>query len=289
LPNPESGLKAAGSLALVALLALLTACGGHSSTSGTSMAVGAAPDPESTLLANVYAAALRSYGTPAHVETLPVPLSGLDSGQVSVVPGFTGRLLQTFAPGTSGTSDEQVYKAMVGTLPEGVAAGDYTTAAEDKPSAAVTATTAAAWGGHEVAGLAAHCGQLSPGAVKGARTPTAVGKCTLPAAREFPDDAALFDALRRGQVNVAWTTTADPAVPADVVVLADPKPMLIQAENVVPLYRRNGLSAREVLAVNEVAGVLDTATLKQMQQQVAGGTDPRAVAEGWLADNPLGR
>jgi glycine betaine/choline ABC-type transport system substrate-binding protein len=282
-------LKPASRLALVALLALLTGCGGHSTTAGISMAVGAGPDPESTLLANVYAAALRSYGTPAHVETLPVPLSGLDSGQVSVVPGFTGKLLQTFAPGTPGTSDEQVYKAMVGTLPEGVAAGDYTTAAEDKPAAAVTAATAAAWGGRDLTALAARCGQLNLGSVKGARTPAMVGKCKLPVVREFPDDTALFDALRGGRINVAWTTTADPDVPADVVVLADAKPMLIQAENVVPLYRRNGLTAREVLAVNEVAGVLDTATLKQMQQQVAGGTDARAVAEGWLADNPLGR
>lgn len=270
------------------LVALLAACGGPAD-SGTSMAVGAGPDPESALLANVYAAALRSYGTPAHVETMPSPLGGLDSGQVSVVPGFTGRLLQTFAPATPDKSDEQVYKTMVGSLPEGVAAGDYTTAAEDKPAVAVTEATAKAWGGRDVATVVRQCGHLTLGAVRGARTPAAVGKCTLPPTREFADDAALFDALRKGQINAAWTTTADPAVPADVLVLTDGKPMLIRAENVVPLYRRNGLTARQVLAVNEVAGVLDTAALKQMQQQVAGGKDPRAVAEGWLADNPIGR
>jgi glycine betaine/choline ABC-type transport system substrate-binding protein len=125
------------------LLVSLTACGGHSA-SDTSMAVGASPDPESTLLANVYAAALRSYGTPARVEAVPDPLAGLDSGEVSVVPGFTGRLLQTFAPASQDKTDEQVYKAMVGSLPEGVAAGDYTTAAEDKPAVAVTEATAKA-------------------------------------------------------------------------------------------------------------------------------------------------
>jgi glycine betaine/choline ABC-type transport system substrate-binding protein len=253
------------------------------------MAVGAAPDPESTLLANVYAAALRSYGTPARVQVMPDPLAGLDSGEVSVVPGFTGRLLQTFAPATQDKTDEQVYKAMVGSLPEGVAAGDYTTAAEDKPAIAVTEATAKAWGGRDVSAVAGHCAQVTPGAVHGVSTPASVGKCKLPADREFTDDAALFDALRKGQINAAWTTTADPAVPADVLVLADGKPPLIRADNVVPLYRRNGLTAREVLAVNEVAGVLDTAALKQMQQQVAGGKDPRAVAEGWLADNPIGR
>jgi glycine betaine/proline transport system substrate-binding protein len=74
-----------------------------------------------------------------------------------------------------------------------------------------------------------------------------------------------------------------------VVVLADRKPMLIQAENAVPLYRRNELTARQVLAINEIAGVLDTAALKRMRQQVADGADPRSVAQAWLAENPLGR
>ena len=78
-------------------------------------------------------------------------------------------------------------------------------------------------------------------------------------------------------------------MPADVVVLADRKPALIQAQNVVPLYRRNELSQQQVLAVNQVAGVLDTGALKQMRRQVADGADPRTVAEAWLAENPLGR
>ena len=82
------------------LVVLLAACGGQGEpTASGSMAVGAASDPESVLLANLYAAALRYYGTPAHVEVMADPLAGLDSGQVSVVPGFTGALLQTFQPG----------------------------------------------------------------------------------------------------------------------------------------------------------------------------------------------
>ena len=48
-------------------------------------------DPESTLVAHLYAAALRFYGSPAHVRSVPDPVSELDSGDVRVVPGFTGR------------------------------------------------------------------------------------------------------------------------------------------------------------------------------------------------------
>ena len=99
----------------------------------------------------------------------------------------------------------------------------------------------------------------------------------------------MLAALRSGELTAAWTTTANPDTPADLVVLADGKPALIQAENVVPLYRRNALRDRQLLALNEVAGVLDTGALADMRRQVAAGADPQAVAGGWLADHPLGR
>lgn len=178
---------------------------------------------------------------------------------------------------------------MVGALPDGIAAGDYTTAAEDKPALAVTQATAQAWGGNDLSALPRHCGGLVVASVAGARTPGAVSRCQLPAAQEFPDEATMFAALRAGHVTAAWTSTAEPTVPADVIVLADGKPALIQAENVVPLYRRNELADRQLLAINEVAGVLDTAALVDMRRQVAKGADAQAVADGWLAEHPLGR
>ena len=271
------------------LLALvLAACG--SAPPGPSLAVGATADPQANLLAQVYAAALRSYGTGAHVQVVDDPLAALDSGAVSVAPGFTGRLLQTFAPGSAARSDAQVYRALLGALPEGLAAGDYTTSAEDKPALAVTDATATAWGSRDLTAVVRHCAGLTLGAVAGVRgLPTAVGTCTLPPAREFPDAAAMFAALRAGTVTAAWTGTADAGVPSDVAVLADRKPMLVQAENIVPLYRRNELDQQELRAINEVAGVLDTGSLADMRRKVAEGGDPRSVAEAWLSANPLGR
>ena len=124
------------------LIGLLTACGSHQTDrpdARTGLTVGATADAGSMVLANLYAAALRYFGSAAQVEVVADPLAALDSGQLDVVPGFTGRLLQTFASGTSsGYGDEQVYRTLLGTLPEGITAGDYTTAAEDKPAAAVT-------------------------------------------------------------------------------------------------------------------------------------------------------
>ena len=252
------------------------------------MAVGSTSDPESTLVAHLYAAALRFYGSPAHVKSVPDPVSELDSGAVRVVPGFTGRLLERFDPDATARSDTQVYRAMVSALPEGVAAGDYTTSAEDKPAIAVTERTADAWGGRDVTAAARNCAKVVAGALAGAPPPSKVGSCTMPKPREFPDNATLFAALRAGQINAAWTTAATPNIPSELVVLSD-KTALIRAENLVPLYRRNELNEQQVLALNEVAGVLDTGSLADMRRQVAEGKEPGLVADAWLDAHPLGR
>jgi len=280
----------AGRFVALVLAAALALCGcGDTHNQASELVVGSQRDAMSVLLADVYVGALRSYGFPARSEPAPDPLSKLDAGAYNVVPGFTGRVLQVFQPGAKVRSDEQVYRAMIGVLPEGIAAGDYATAAEDKPALAVTQSTAKAWGGTELSVLPRHCDGLVVASLLGARVPAKVSSCQLPPPHEFPDSATMFAALRDGEVTAAWTSTAAPDVPGDLVVLADGKPALVQAENVVPLYRRNELSDRQLLAINEVAGVLDTAALVDMRRQVAKGADPQAVADAWIGEHPLGR
>ncbi len=276
---------------LAALLAAATTLAGCAGGNGgrPELAVGSTPDAQSRLLAGIYVAALRSYGFGARAESAADPMSKLDAGAFTVVPAFTGQTLQRLQPGAPAMSDTQVYRAMIAALPEGVAAGDYTTAAEDKPVALVTGSTAAAWGGQDLSELPKHCDGLVAGAAAGFAPPPAVGTCRLPAPREFPSADTLFAALRAGQLTLAWATTADPAIPTDFTALADGTPALIMAENLVPLYRRNALADRQLLAINEVAGVLDTAALADMRRQVAGGADTQAVAGAWLAEHPLGR
>ncbi|OBH39843.1 glycine betaine ABC transporter substrate-binding protein [Mycobacterium mantenii] len=282
----------------VPLLAAVLAVAGCATDTGDRRAraevvVGSRPDADSALLAGVYVAALRSYGFGARAATAADPKPQLDSGAFTVVPAFTGRTLQALQPGATAMSDKDVYRAMIAALPEGVVAGDYATAAEDKPALLVSQSTAKAWGGSDVSAdlstLPQHCGGLVVGTVAGHQEPSTVGSCRLPVPREFADAATLFDAIRAGRLTAGWTTTADPGTPGDLVALADGKPALIRAENVVPLYRRNALSDRQLLAINEVAGVLDTAALVEMRRQVRGGADPQAVADGWLTEHPLGR
>jgi hypothetical protein len=287
-------------LAALLLAAVLTVpfCAGCTDGPGghrgpAELVIGSQKDALSMLLAGVYLAAVRSYGFAARTETADDPMAQLDSGAFTVAPVLTGQMLQTLQPGAMALSDTAVYRAMVSALPEGIAAGDYTTAAEDKPVLLVAQSTAKAWGGQDrsadLSTLEKHCDGLVVGIVAGRRAPSVVGACRLPAPREFPDETTMFVAVRAGQLTAGWTTTVDPANPGDLVSLADGKPALIRAQNVVPLYRRNELSDRQVLAINEVAGVLDTAALAEMLRQVAGGADPSAVAGGWLVDHPLGR
>ncbi|KAA1250077.1 hypothetical protein F0Q45_11675 [Mycobacterium simiae] len=279
-------------LLLIAVLAV-AGCANGARSAAPEVVVGSGPGSESMLLAGIYVAALRSYEFPARAAIVADPMAALGSGEVTVVPAFTGQVLQVLQPGSSALSDAQVYRIMNAALPEGVVAGDYATAAEDKPALVVTRTTANSWGGSELSLLPRHCDGLVVGSViggvMGALPPAGVGTCRLPAPREFSDTAAMYGALRDGQLTAAWTTTADPGTPADLAVLADGKSALIRAENVVPLYRRNALTDRQLLAINEVAGVLDTAALTEMRRQVASGADPQAVAAAWLAEHPLGR
>lgn len=270
----------------VALVALLIAgCGGTETP--PSVGVGAGPDAESELLAQLYAAALRYYGSQAHVERSDDPVADLDTADVYVVPGLTGRLLTRFNPDAVALGDEQVYRSMISSLPEGIAAGDYAMSANDEPAPAVAEATATKWDSRYVSALVKNCAGLRVGIVKGAVPPAAVGACKLAKPREYLDGATLFADLSSGQIDVAWTSTAAPDVPDGVVVLAD-KTSLIRAENVVPLYRRNELSERQVLALNEIAGELDTGSLADMLRKVEEGADSGAVAAEWLASHPLG-
>jgi glycine betaine/choline ABC-type transport system substrate-binding protein len=284
------GRLAALALALLwAPVLILAGCSERPGDRHPELVVGSSADADAKVLAAVYVAALRSYGFAARADTAENPMAKLDSGAFTVVPAFTGRVLQSLQPGATAMSDTAVYRAMNSALPEGIAAGDYTTAAEDKPALVVTGATSRAWGGSDLTLLPGHCAGLVVGVTPNLRPPTEVGGCRLPAPREFPDDTTLFAALRSGELTAAWAGSADPGIASDLIALADGKPALIQAENVVPLYRRNALTTRQLLAINEIAGVLDTAALADMRRRVAAGAEPQAVADGWLAEHPLGR
>ena len=167
-------------------------------------------------------------------------------------------------------------------LPEGVAAGDYTTVRGGQARARGHRVDRRRVGRTRCDGAGAQLRGLTVGAVAGARTPAVVGTCRMPTAREYPDAATLFAALRSGQVERGVDVDRGAGHSRRLVVLSD-RTSLIRAENVVPLYRRNELTERQVLALNEMAGVLDTGALADMRARSPTAPIPVLVADasGW--------
>ena len=75
---------------MLALAAVLLMVGCSAQPTPAPMAVGAGTSPESALVGQLYAAALRYYGTAAEVTPTKEALGALDSGSVTVLPGHGG-------------------------------------------------------------------------------------------------------------------------------------------------------------------------------------------------------
>ncbi len=246
-------------------------------------------DPQYRVLAHIYAAVVKATGIDTKVRESADPVGELDTGIASVTPGFTGRILRQFAPQQRPSGEaEATYTAMIAALPAGVAAADYGTA-EDRPALAVPAAAMSASSKPTLVGLARHCeelaraGQVGQGPVPVPR----IGPCATGNPRQFHSAGELFAALKRGDVAVAWTSTADPALPFDGVTVVDDEKDWLPANNVVPLYRRNELSEPQVLSLNKVAGELTTGELAAMTREVSSGGDPQRVVDTWLNDHQI--
>ena len=149
----------------VALLAVsilgLTACGSSndplasdtpaassSSASGGSsgpIVVGGANFSESTLLAEIYAGALRAKGVDAstrlNIGSREIYLRALEDNSVQVFPEYTGALAFNYDKDYTGTDPDEVYQHVQQVLPDSLVVLDKS-AAEDNDSMVVTKVTA---------------------------------------------------------------------------------------------------------------------------------------------------
>lgn len=273
------------------LLVAVSVLAGCSETPGPApyLTVVTPNEPQYRVLAHIYAAVVKATGIDTKVRESADPVAELDTGIASVAPGFTGRLLRQFAPQQRLSGDEEVtYTAMIASLPAGVAAADYGTA-EDRPAVAVPSVATSVSSTPTLAGLARHCGELARAGQAGSGPVPVVriGSCPTGNPRQFPNTGELFAALKRGEVAVAWTSTANPALPAAGVTVVDDEKSWLPANNVVPLYRRNELSEPQVLSLNKVAGELTTGDLAAMTREVLSGVDAQRVVDTWLNDHQI--
>jgi osmoprotectant transport system substrate-binding protein len=279
--------RVAALITAVLVATVIAACGsgnplGGGGTGGT-VVVGSANFPESELLMEIYAAALRKAGievqTRPRLGTREITNRALADGSITVMPEYSGNLLHFLDPSSPETTADDVYAALRRSLPPGLQVLTPSEA-EDSDVLVVTQQTSAALRLTSMAQLGPHCGQLTLGAAGEwpARWKDKIAQvygCTF--RQILSTDAGgpvTLEALRSGQAQVVNLFTTSPDIAADHwVELADPKHMY-PAQRVVPLVRAGALSQAGVDALNHVSAVLTTATLTELNRRI---TQDRAV------------
>jgi len=302
-------------LASVSILAVasLTACGssgggspleqptnaGSAAPSGT-IVVGSANFPESELLMDIYAGALKAKGltvqTKPNIGSRETYIPALQDGSINLVPEYTGVLDQYFNKAAKATTADDVYAELKAALPATLVVLDKS-AAEDKDAVVVTKDTANKYSLKTIADLSPVAKDLVLGGPPEWKTRESgvpgLKKVYGLTFKEFkPLDAGgplTVQALKNGQVQAANLFTTDPNVPANgFVVLEDPK-SFFAAQNVVPLIAKSKVNDTISSTLNAVSAKLDTATLAGLVKEVViDKKDAEDVASEFLKKVSLG-
>ncbi|MDQ3762025.1 MAG: ABC transporter substrate-binding protein [Actinomycetota bacterium] len=275
------------------------ACGSGNPLAGggsaSTVVVGSADFTESELLMEIYAAALRKAGI--EVQTRPrlgsreITNVAVADGSITVMPEYSGNLLNAVDPQATATTADDVYAALRRALPRGLEVLEQSEA-ENSDVLVVTQQTAAALGLNSMDQLAPHCAQLTLGAAgewpgRWKDRIAQVYGCTF---REIlstdPAGPVTLEALRSGQAQVVNLFTTSPDIAANQwVKLSDPKHMY-PAQRILPLVRAGALNQAGLDALNQVSRALTTAKVTELNRRV---TEERAVPADLateFVDNP---
>ncbi|MDI9915716.1 ABC transporter substrate-binding protein [Rhodococcus sp. IEGM 1379] len=290
--------------ATVLSLAALTACGSSDSNPDpNTIVVGSANFTESETIANIYAEALRVNGfdvsTSFNIGSREAYIPALKDGSITLIPDYTGNLLQYLDPAATATSSEDVLAALPAALGSELV---ITTpaSAQDKDAVVVTKETADKWNLKTIADLAPHSAEVKFGAPAEFQE-RPVGLPGLKANYGLDISASNFvpiadgggpttvKALASGDVTAANIFTTSASIPANnFVVLEDPKNNF-PAQNVVPVLRASASSDKLAAVLDAVSAKLTTEELLALNVSVSGDskTEPAAAAKAWIAAQGL--
>jgi osmoprotectant transport system substrate-binding protein len=263
--------------ATVVSLTALTACGssdGDSNSDPNAVVVGSANFTESETIANIYAEALRVNGfdvsTSFNVGSREAYIPALKDGSISVIPDYTGNLLQYLDPDSTATSSADVLAALPAALGSELA----------------IATPASA----EVKFGAPAEFQERPAGLPGLKSNYGLD---ISAANFVPiadgGGPATVKALSSGDITAANIFTTSASIPANnFVVLEDPQNNF-PAQNVVPVLRASKSSDKLKTVLDAVSAKLTTEELLALNVQVSGDTktEPAAAAKAWVTAQGL--
>ena len=297
--------------ALAAAGLALTACGdggdalAPAATSSTSAAadtivVGSANFPESVLLAQMYASALKAKGvnvsTKLNIGSRETYIPALQDGSIDLLPEYNGALLSYFSKSPKATDSEGVYAELKAALPKDLMLLEQSTA-EDKDTLTVTKETAAKYQLKSIADLAGKSQNLTIGAAPEFKTRRAglvglkeVYGLTFKEFKPLDNGGPLtVNSVKDGKVDIGNIYSTDSSIEVnDFVSLEDPKSLFL-AQNIVPVITATKATPTVTAALNALSAKLTTdvltAELKKVQVDKA---DPATVAQDWVKANGLG-
>lgn len=301
------------SAVIAVLMVALAACGAKSNplsggaaggsspaaSSGSSLVIGSANFTENEVLAELYAQAITAKGEKAtthlNIGSREVYIKALKDGSISVVPEYTGNLLQYFDPKTTASTAAEVDQQLPQIAKKQGFATLTDTKAVDQDVYVVTKATADKYGLKSIADL-----KKVPNLTVGGPTelqqrpygpPGLEGIYGLKVAgfKAYDSPAIKVKDLQDGKITVADFFTTDSAISDNgFVELSDPQEMILP-QNVVPLVRADVVkNTKAVDAMNAVGAVLTTADLTAMIKQVdVDHQNPQDVAKQWLQGKGL--
>ncbi|ROM79172.1 quaternary ammonium transporter [Pseudomonas brassicacearum] len=292
----RSKARSAHSVSLLLGLGLLV---GSTFASAQSITIGGANFSEQTILANIYASALKNEGvevkTRLNLGNRQIIAKALENGDIDVVPEYIGSLLSFYDDKTALTSQKEIVSALQQKLPadlqllEPSSAGSIT-------AWAVTKTTAAKYNLRTLSDLAPVSGELTLGGPPEVST-SALGLPGLKAVYgiNFKSVKSLDMggplsrlALNSGAIDVATVVSTQGILAKEPwVVLEDDKHQQ-PLQNITPLGRKALLTPEVTKVLNEVSAKLTDDDLKQLNRLVdIDHKDPAKVAAQWVADNTV--
>lgn len=282
------------STSLLVGLGMLTA---STLASAQTITVGGANFSEQTILANIYAAALKNQGievkTRLNLGNRQIIANALQNGDVDVVPEYIGSLLSFYDDKSTLTTQSEIISSLETKLPSGLqllqpsAAGSIT-------AWAVTQKTAAKYKLSKLSDLAPVSGELTLGgppevttAALGLPGLKTVYGINFKRVKTLDIGGPLSRlALNSGAIDVATVVSTQGILAKEPWVVLEDDRHQQPPQNITPLVRTPVLTPEVEKALNDVSAKLTGEELVQLNRLVdIDHKDPAKVAEQWVAKN----
>jgi osmoprotectant transport system substrate-binding protein len=289
-------------VAIVAATFVLAACGGSSSSTGTTnkgtITVAGFNFSESSILANIYGKALAKKGWTVkyklNLGAREVVEPALEKGDIDLYPGYAATET-VFLKGTATADATQTVATLNGLLAAKNLKALTPATAQDENAFVMTAAGAAKFGNPtKLSDLVAKNGTVVLGGPPECPTRPFCEKGLMDKyGLQFKSFKALDAggpltkaALDHGDVDLGLIFSSDGAIKSKgYVALADDKG-LQNADNVTPIVRTATVTSDAQAVLNDISSKLTTAELANLNKQVdIDKSDPDQVAQTWLTSN----